>query len=64
MADRLAELDRVAREIDRARQRQAALCVASLEADSPECRKIREELDRLYKTYALLVLPREARHGR
>ena len=59
MADRMAELDRVAREIDRARQKQAAHTSACSVVECAECIWLQTELDRLYRRYAHLSLYRE-----
>jgi len=59
MAERLSEMDRVARQIDRARQEQGAHIYACREPACAECRRLQRELDKLHRAYAHLCLYRE-----
>jgi len=57
--ERLSEMDRVARQIDRARQEQGAHVYACREPECGECRRLQRALDKLYRRYAHLCLYRE-----
>jgi len=62
-AERLSEMDRTARRIDRARQEQAAHVAGCLDPECAECRRLQRALNKLYRRYAHLCLYGEACHG-